>query len=156
MSVRCTYGEAVRFPDEPSEEPCEARSQEGARELRSVSTDRRSLPKAVARVMPQGPVRGEKKKLFWLFSISKRTGEKWRCTKEEVSSRVAASPRRIGSADPSSRLGSWSRVAPSLPQKTLKSQKTDLEGEFVIYYSSMVAPVECLGDTQSKTRKAVT
>ncbi len=28
---------------------------------------------------PQGPVRGEKKKLFWLFSISKRTGEKWRC-----------------------------------------------------------------------------
>ena len=79
MSARCTYGEAVRFPDEPSEEPCEARSQEGARELRSVSTDRRSLPKAVARVMPQGPVRGEKKKLFWLFSISKRTGEKWRC-----------------------------------------------------------------------------
>ena len=42
--------------------------------------------------------------------------------KEEVSSRVAASPRRIGSADPSSRLGSWSRVAPRLPQKTLKSQ----------------------------------
>ena len=78
MSARCTYGEAVRFPDEPSEEPCEARSQEGARELRSVSTDRRSLPKAVARVVPQGPVRGEKKKLFWLFSISKRTGEKWR------------------------------------------------------------------------------
>jgi len=24
-------------------------------------------------------VRGEKKKLFWLFSISKRTGAKWRC-----------------------------------------------------------------------------
>ena len=42
--------------------------------------------------------------------------------KEEVSSRVAASPRRIGSADPSSRLGSWSRVAPRLPQKTLKSR----------------------------------
>ena len=41
--------------------------------------------------------------------------------KEEVSSRVAASPRRIGSADPSSRLGSWSRVAPRIPQKTLTS-----------------------------------
>ena len=27
------------------------------RELRSVSTDRRSLPKAVARVVPQGPER---------------------------------------------------------------------------------------------------
>jgi hypothetical protein len=40
---------------------------------------------------------------------------------EEVSSRVAASLRRIGSADPSPRLGSWSRVAPRLPQKTLKS-----------------------------------
>ena len=38
--------------------------------------------------------------------------------KEEVSSRVAASLRRIGSADPSPRLGSWSRVAPRLPQKT--------------------------------------
>ena len=114
-----------------------------------------------------------------MFSISKRTGEKWRCAphsrdymlfgnsarmgvrvlscaakaafvsrrgeepgwaagtrrhrrddstsvahraKEEVSSRVAASPRRIGSADPSSRLGSWSRVAPRLPQKTPKSR----------------------------------
>ena len=43
--------------------------------------------------------------------------------KEEVSSRVAASLRRIGSADPSPRLGSWSRVAPRLPQKTLKNQK---------------------------------
>ena len=42
--------------------------------------------------------------------------------KEEVSSRVAASPRRIGSADSSSRLGSWSRVAPRLPQKTLNSR----------------------------------
>ena len=41
--------------------------------------------------------------------------------KEEVSSRMAASPRRIGSADPSSRLGSWSRVAPSLPQKIWKT-----------------------------------
>ena len=67
VSARCTYGEAVRFPDEPSEEPCEARSQEGARELPSVSTDRRSLPKAVARVVPQGPVRGARKKLFGLF-----------------------------------------------------------------------------------------
>ena len=37
------------------------------RELPSVSTDRRSLPKAVARVVPQGPVRGARKKLFWLF-----------------------------------------------------------------------------------------
>jgi hypothetical protein len=43
--------------------------------------------------------------------------------KEEVSSRVAASLRRIGSADPSPRLGSWSRVAPRLPQKTLKSRR---------------------------------
>ena len=67
VSVRCTYGEAVRFPDEPSEGPCEARSQEGARELRSVSTDRRSLPKAVARVMPQGPVRGERKSCSGCF-----------------------------------------------------------------------------------------
>ena len=32
---RCTCGEAVRFPDERSEEPCEARSQEGAPEPRS-------------------------------------------------------------------------------------------------------------------------
>ena len=31
--------------------------------------------------------------------------------KEEVSSRVTASPSRIGSADPSPRRGSWSRVA---------------------------------------------
>ena len=29
--MKCTCGEAVRFPDERSEEPCEARSQEGAR-----------------------------------------------------------------------------------------------------------------------------
>ena len=49
--------------------------------------------------------------------------------KEEVSSRVAASPRRIGSADPSSRLGSWSRVAPRLPQKTLKSPKNTLSSQ---------------------------
>ena len=34
LSARCTCGEAVRFPDERSEEPCEARSQEGAREPR--------------------------------------------------------------------------------------------------------------------------
>ena len=179
MSARCTYGEAVRFPDEPSEEPCEARSQEGARELRSVSTDRRSLPKAVARVMPQGPVRGEKKSCsgcfqsqnarvkngdaphitrlhafrglgedggFMYFRVPRRRRScpgaakepEWAAgtrrhrrddstsvahrAKEEVSSRVAASPRRIGSADPSSRLGSWSRVAPRLPIKTPKSR----------------------------------
>ena len=34
LSARCTCGEAVRFPDERSEEPCEARLQEGAREPR--------------------------------------------------------------------------------------------------------------------------
>ena len=50
--------------------------------------------------------------------------------KEEVSSRVAASLRRIGSADPSPRLGSWSRVAPRLPQKTLKSHKITVRMKF--------------------------
>ncbi len=30
-AARCTCREAIRFPDERSEEPCEARSQEGAR-----------------------------------------------------------------------------------------------------------------------------
>ena len=69
VSARCTYGEAVRFPDEPSEEPCEARSQEGARELRSVSTDRRSLPKAVARVVPQGPVPAKRKVVLVVFNL---------------------------------------------------------------------------------------
>ena len=34
LSARCTCGEAVRFPDERSEELCEAKSQEGAREPR--------------------------------------------------------------------------------------------------------------------------
>ena len=34
LSARCTCREAIRFPDERSEEPCEARSQEGAREPR--------------------------------------------------------------------------------------------------------------------------
>ena len=48
---------AVRSPDERSEELCEAKSQEGAREPRRVSTDRRSLPKAVSRVVPQGAER---------------------------------------------------------------------------------------------------
>ena len=57
LSARCTCGEAVRSPDERSEELCEAKSQEGAREPRRVSTDRRSLPKAVARVVPQGAER---------------------------------------------------------------------------------------------------
>ena len=36
--------------------------------------------------------------------------------KEEVSSLVAASPSRIGNADPSLRRGSWSRVAQLHPQ----------------------------------------
>ena len=34
LSARCTCGEAVRSPDERSEELCEAKSQEGAREPR--------------------------------------------------------------------------------------------------------------------------
>ena len=34
VNARCTCGEAVRFPDERSEEPCEARAQAGAREWR--------------------------------------------------------------------------------------------------------------------------
>ena len=34
LSARCTCGEAVRFPDERSEEPCKARAQAGAREPR--------------------------------------------------------------------------------------------------------------------------
>ena len=43
MSVAgCTCGEAVRFPDERSEELCEAKSQEGARELRSSPARRTS------------------------------------------------------------------------------------------------------------------
>ena len=61
LSARCTCGEAVRSPDERSEELCEAKSQEGAREPRRVSTDRRSLPKAVSRVVPQG---AERKQCF--------------------------------------------------------------------------------------------
>ena len=32
-----------------------------------VAAERRSLPKAVARVVPQGPVRSARKKLFQLF-----------------------------------------------------------------------------------------
>jgi hypothetical protein len=39
-----TCDKVVRFPDEHREELCEAKSQEGARELRRISTDRRSLP----------------------------------------------------------------------------------------------------------------
>ena len=35
MSARCTCDKVVRFPDEHREEICEAKSQEGARELRS-------------------------------------------------------------------------------------------------------------------------
>ena len=35
--ARCTCGEAVRFPDEQSEEPCVARSQEGARLSREAA-----------------------------------------------------------------------------------------------------------------------
>ena len=58
-----------------------------------------------------------------LRSASRESSSVAHRAKEEVSSRVAASLRRIGSADPSPRLGSWSRVAPRLPQKTLKSQK---------------------------------
>ncbi len=62
--ARCTCGEAVRFPDERSEEPCEARSQEGAPEPRSISADRRSLPKAVAGAVPQGPERKQTSHIY--------------------------------------------------------------------------------------------
>ena len=55
--------------------------------------------------------------------------------KEEVSSRVAASLRRIGSADPSPRLGSWSRVAPRLPQKTLKSRQFPSRSIFTFFHA---------------------
>ena len=44
VSARCTCGEAVRSPDERSEELCEAKSQEGARELRSSSNAPRESP----------------------------------------------------------------------------------------------------------------
>ena len=54
LSARCTCGEAVRSPDERSEELCEAKSQEGAREPRrdrkgpshSASPVTRKPPKA--------------------------------------------------------------------------------------------------------------
>lgn len=41
-----------------------------AHELRSVSTDRRSLPKAVARVAPQGPTRGGKEDVVFINCTS--------------------------------------------------------------------------------------
>ena len=40
--ARCTCGEAVRFPDEQSEEPCVARSQEGARLSREAAAKGRA------------------------------------------------------------------------------------------------------------------
>ena len=39
------------------------------RELRSVSTDRRSLPKAVARVVPQGLVPAKRKVVLVVFNL---------------------------------------------------------------------------------------
>ena len=57
LSARFACREAIRLPDERSEEPCEARSQEVEREPRRVSTGQRSLPKAVAIVAPQGAER---------------------------------------------------------------------------------------------------
>ncbi len=48
---------------------------------------------------------------------ARKGGGAHRHRRDEVSSRVAGSPRRIGNADLSPRRGSWSRVAPRLSRQ---------------------------------------
>ena len=184
-------------------------------ELRSVSTDRRSLPKAVDRVVPQCPMRGERKSCSGCFQSQNarvRNGDAphitattcfsgiWRgwgfcvlsCAAKAafVSRRGEGARMGGGDAPPSARLlvlRSASREGGSLKPGGGKSSPDRQRRSFVapgfvvarsaepstknfeepknrprrricdiLLLSSMVAPAECLGDTQLKTRKAVT